>query len=84
MSKLHQLHSIPEVVSLTDLRSKTTQLVKQLSEKNDTLLLVNRTQPVGVILPMELYREIVADLKHIYDELGDIDIKVYTLKATKK
>jgi prevent-host-death family protein len=81
MIKAHQLHSIPEVVSLTDLRSKTSQLVRQLSKENNSLLLVNRTVPVGVILPIDLYQEILADLKHVYDQLGDINLREHKLTA---
>jgi len=47
-------------------------------------LLVNRTAPVGVIVPIRIYREILADLKHVYDELGSINIRDYKLQAIKK
>ncbi len=84
MSIKHDLHSIPEVFSLTDLRSKTSELVKKLDEEDASLLLVNRTAPVGVIVPIRIYREILADLKHVYDELGSINIRDYKLQAIKK
>jgi len=38
MSIKHDLHSIPEVFSLTDLRSKTSELVKKLDEEDASLL----------------------------------------------
>jgi prevent-host-death family protein len=84
MAKRYALHSIPDVFSLTDLRSKTTELVKQLSVENNSLLLVNRTEPVGVIIPIKTYREILADLKHIYEQLGDVNIREHTLEITGK
>lgn len=82
MTRRYDLHSIPDVFSLTDLRSKTTELVKQLSVENNSLLLVNRTEPVGVIIPIKTYREILADLKHIYEQLGDVNIREHKIEIT--
>lgn len=54
---------IPEVVNFTDLRYKTVKLRKKLEEGKEPLLLVNRASEVGVIIPIGMYRQLLARLE---------------------
>lgn len=59
----NSLPFIPEVVSFTDLRYKTVRLRKKLEEGKEPLLLINRANEVGVIIPIRMYRQLLERLE---------------------
>lgn len=55
--------AIPEVINFTDLRYKTVKLRKKLEEGKEPLLLVNRSNEIGVIIPIKMYRQLSGRLR---------------------
>lgn len=56
--QMNTLPEIPDSISLTELRSKTSWVQRYLAQKGKSLLLISRSRPIGVLLPMSDYRRL--------------------------
>lgn len=77
MNQLLNLRNIPDIISLTELRYKSDLLLRKLLEEEKPLILVKRSQKIGLIIPID------KDLGKARPEHA-LKIKAYSLGAPLK
>lgn len=76
---------LPKFTTVSALRYKTASLIKELKEERKPLVLLRGSDPVGVIIPPQMYESLVK-LAQDSEDLDDalLSIKLYEKKAQEK
>ena len=79
------LSLLPKFTSVSSLRYKTASLIKELQEDRKPVILLRGSNTVGVIIPPEMYENLVK-LAQDTEDLDDalLSIKLYEKKAQEK
>ena len=76
---------LPRFTTVSSLRYKTASLIKQLKEDGKPVILLRGSNTVGVIIPPEMYENLVK-LAENTEDLDDalLSIKLYEERAKEK
>jgi len=76
---------LPRFTTVSSLRYKTASLIKQLKEDGKPVILLRGSNTVGVIIPPEMYENLVK-LAENTEDLDDalLSIKLYERKAKEQ
>ena len=79
------LSLLPKFTTVSSLRYKTASLIKQLKEERRPVILLRGSSPVGVIIPPEMYENLV-NLAENTEDLDDalLSIKLYEQKIKEQ
>ena len=76
---------LPKFTTVSSLRYKTASLIKEMKEDKKPVILLRGSSTVGVIIPPEMYENLVK-LAQDTEDLDDalLSIKLYEKKAQEK
>ena len=79
------LSLLPKFTTVSSLRYKTASLIKQLKEERRPVILLRGSSAVGVIIPPEMYENLV-NLAENTEDLDDalLSIKLYEQKIKEQ